>query len=124
MRVIGGVIPVRVKPDPLTLACETVTLDPPEFVNTSDNDCVPPTMTVPKAKLVGFTATAPAVTAVPDNGIVRLGFEAFDVTVTLPLADPETVGANLTVKVMLCPAFKVRGAVIPLEVKPEPLTTA
>jgi hypothetical protein len=32
------------------------------------------------------------------------------------------VGANLTVKVVLCPAFKVKGAVTPLRVKPEPLT--
>ena len=115
-------IPVRVKPDPLTLACETVTLDPPEFVNVPDSDCAPPTVTVPKPKLVGFAARAPAVTAVPDNGIVRLGFEAFDVMVTFPVADPEIVGANLTVKVVLCPAFKVKGAVTPLRVKPEPLT--
>jgi hypothetical protein len=120
--VIGGVIPVRVKPDPLTLAWETVTLDPPEFVNVPDSDCAPPTVTVPKPKLVGFAARAPGVTAVPDNGMLRLGFEAFDVIVTLPVADPETVGANLTAKVVLCPAFKVKGAVTPLRVKPEPLT--
>lgn len=118
---IGGVIPVRVKPDPLTLACETVRLDPPEFVNIADWDCVPPTVTVPKPRLVGFAARAPAVTAVPDNGMVKLGFEAFDVMVTLPVEDPETGGANLTVKVVLCPAFNVKGAVIPLRVKSEPL---
>ena len=99
-----------------------MTLDPPELVKMADNDCVPPTVVVPKAKLVGFAPRAPAVTAVPDNGMVRLGFEAFDVSVTLPIADPETVGANLTVKGALCPAFKLKGAVIPLRVKPEPLT--
>lgn len=118
---IGGVIPVRVKPDPLTLACETVTLDPPEFVNIPDSDCSPPSVTVPKAKLVGFAVTAPAVAPVPDNGMVRLGFEAFEVTVTLPVTDPEIMGANLTAKVVLCPALKVKGAVIPLRVKSEPL---
>ena len=121
---IGGVIPVRVKPDPLTLACETVTLDPPEFVNIPDSDCSPPSVTVPKAKLVGFAVTAPAVAPVPDNGMVRLGFEAFEVIVTLPVEDPETVGANLMVKVVLCPAFNVRGAVSPLSVKSSPLTVA
>jgi hypothetical protein len=119
--VIGGVIPVRVKPDPLTLACEIVTLDPPEFVNVADWDCVPPTVTVPKPRLVGFAKRTPAVTAVPDNGMVRPGFEAFDVTVTLPVTDPEVVGANLMPKVVLCPALKVKGAVIPLRVKSEPL---
>ena len=119
---IGGVIPVRVKPDPLTLACETVTLDPPEFVNVADWNCVPPTVTVPKPRLVGFAARAPAVAAVPDNGMVRLGFEAFEVTVTLPVEDPEPGGANLTVKDVLCPAFNVKGTVIPLRVKSEPLT--
>jgi hypothetical protein len=99
-----------------------VTLDPPELVNIADNDCVPPTVMVPKAKLVGFAPRVPAVTAVPDKGIARLGLEAFDVMVTLPVADPETVGANLTVKVVLWPAIKVKGAVTPLRVKPEPLT--
>jgi hypothetical protein len=44
--------------------------------------------------------------------------------VTLPVADPETVGANLTVKVVLCPAFNIRGALIPLTVKSGPLTAA
>jgi hypothetical protein len=123
-RVIGGVIPVRVKPDPLTPACETVTPDPPEFVNIPDSDCSPPSVTVPKAKLVGFAVTVPAVAPVPDNGMVRFGFEAFEVMVTLPVADPETVGANLTVKVVLCPAFNIRGALIPLTVKSGPLTAA
>jgi len=98
-----------------------VTLDPPEFVNVADRGCVPPTVTVPKPRLVGFAARAPAVTAVPDNGMVKLGFEAFEVTVTLPVTDPDIVGANLTVKVLLCPALKVKGAVIPLRVKSEPL---
>jgi hypothetical protein len=121
---MGGVIPLRVKTDPLTVACEIETLEPPEFVSVPDNDCVPPTVTVPKARLVGFAAIVPALAPVPDNGMERVGLGAFEVITTLPLAGPETVGANVTVKVALCPAFKVRGAAMPLRVKPDPLTAA
>jgi hypothetical protein len=54
--------------------------------------------------------------------MVRLGLEAFEVMVTLPLADPDIVGANATVKLVLWPAIKVIGALIPPSVKPDPLT--
>jgi hypothetical protein len=80
-----------------------------------------PTVTLPKLRLVGFDPSAPGVTAVPDNGIVRVGFEALDVMVKLPLALPADCGANVTVKVALCPAVSVTGAVIPLRLKPVPL---
>jgi hypothetical protein len=90
-----------VKPAPFTAAFEIVTLDPPEFVNVPDKDCVPPTVTVPNARLVGLDVIAPTVAAMPDNGMVRLGLDAFEVMVMLPLADPETVGANFTLKVVL-----------------------
>ena len=123
-KVRGTLIPLRVKPDPLTAACEIVTLEPPEFVNVPDSDCVPPTLTVPKASAVGFEVIAPAVAPIPDNGTVALGLDAFEVMVMLPLADPETVGANFTLKIVLCPALNVRGTAIPLRVKPGPLTAA
>jgi hypothetical protein len=42
--------------------------------------------------------------------------------VTLPLADPDIVGANATVKLVLWPAIKVIGALTPPSVKPDPLT--
>ena len=80
-----------------------------------------PTLMLPKLRLVGFDPSAPGVTAVPDNGMVRVGFEAFYVTVKLPLALPADCGANATVKVALCPAVSVTGAVIPLRLKPVPL---
>jgi hypothetical protein len=111
-----------VKPAPFTAAFEIVTLDPPEFVNVPDKDCVPPTVTVPNARLLGLDVIAPTVAAVPDNGMVRLGLDAFEVMVRLPLADPEAIGANVKVKLVLCPAVKVRGVLIPPSVKPDPLT--
>jgi hypothetical protein len=53
--------------------------------------------------------------------MVRVGFEAFDVMVTLPLTLPADDGANETLKVALCPVVSVTGVVIPLKLKLEPL---
>lgn len=47
--------------------------------------------------------------------------EAFDVTVTLPLAAPAAVGLNATVKVVFAPAANVMGVVPALKLKPVPL---
>lgn len=110
------------KPDPLTAAFEIVTLDPPEFVNVSDKDCVPPTVTVPNAKLLGCNVIAPAVAPVPDNGMVRVGLGASEVMLMLPLVDPDAIGAKVKVKLVLCPPLKVRGVLIPPSAKPDPLT--
>lgn len=55
-------------------------------------------MTFPKLSELGLALSCPAVAApVPDSETVRVGFEAFDVTVTVPLAVPVEVGANFTV---------------------------
>jgi hypothetical protein len=80
-----------------------------------------PTVTLPKLRLVGLPPSAPAATPAPDNGTVRVGVGAFDVIVTLPLALAADCGANVTLKVALCPAPSVIGAVIPLNVNPVPL---
>lgn len=88
------------------------------LVTVSDTDFVFPTVTAPKLMLLGFAPKPPGETPVPDNGMVRVGFEAFDVKVTLPLALPADDGLNETLKFALCPDDKVRGAVIPLRVNP------
>ena len=80
-----------------------------------------PTITVPKLRLDGFAPKVPGVTPVPERGIVKVGLEAFEVTLMLPLAAPPAAGENVTLKVAICPAFRVTGAVIPLRVKPVPL---
>jgi len=69
---------------------------------------------LPKASLAGLSESAPAVTPVPDNGMLRLGFEAFEVTVSVPLTAPLAVGSKLMLKEVLWPAGRVRGVVIPL----------
>ena len=91
------------------------------MVTVSDRDCLLPMVTVPKLRLVGFDPSAPGTTPVPDNGMFRVGLEALEVIVTLPLALPADVGVNVTVKVALWPAVSVAGVVIPLRLYTVPL---
>jgi hypothetical protein len=119
--VAGVVMPLRVKPAPLVATWEIVTLEPPVLVIVSDKDCLLPTVTLPKLRLVGFEPSAPAATPAPDNGTLRVGVGAFEVIVTLPLAFAADCGANVTLKLVLCPAASVIGAVIPLNANPVPL---
>src|SRR5579863_7610339 len=72
-------------------------------------------------KLVGDAVSTAAATAVPLKGIARLGFDAFDVTVAVPLNVPADPGANFTVNVVLCPAVNVTGGVIPEMLNPVPV---
>lgn len=81
-------MPLKVKPVPLMLTAEIVTLTPPVFVIVSDSAELLPTVTVPKFRLVGFGVSVPGVAPVPDNGIDSVGFDAFEVTVRVPVAFP------------------------------------
>jgi hypothetical protein len=74
-----------------------------------------------KVRLVGDAVKVAGVTAVPLKGIDKLGFEAFDVTVTVPLNVPADVGANFTVNDALCPGDSVTGGVIPEMLNPVPV---
>ena len=116
------VMPLSWNPVPLMLACDTLTAVPPVLVRVTVADCVVPVVTLPNASLVGLSDSVPGVTPVPVNGMSRDGFEAFEVTVTMPLALPALVGANLTEREAVCPADSVTGVVIPLTVNPVPLT--
>ena len=98
-----------------------VTLEPPVLVTVSDADRLLPTVTLPKLRLVGFDPSAPGASPVPDKGMVKVGLVAFEVTVTLPLADAADCGVNVTLKAALWPAVSVTGAVIPLRPNPVPL---
>jgi len=60
-----------------------------------------------KVRLVGEAVKVAGVTAVPLNGIDKLGFDASEVTVTVPLFVPADFGAYITVNDMLCPGVKV-----------------
>lgn len=93
----------------------------PVFVIVSVWDTLFPSSTLPKPRLVGLAPRAPAGAPVPDNGMVSVGFDALDVTVTFPLAAPVAVGLNATLKVALCPAVSVTGTETPLTLKLVPL---
>lgn len=84
----GVVMPPSVNPVPLIDTCETLTAVPPVLVSVTVAGCVAPTTTLPKASVVGLRESVPAVTPVPDRDMVSVGFDAFDVMVTVPLALP------------------------------------
>jgi hypothetical protein len=90
------------------------------FVTVSERVCLTPTVTLPKLRLAGLEASGPAVEPVPDRGIVKVGFDPLDVSVTVPLTVPAAVGMNETLKVVLWPPVRVTGEVIPLMLNPEP----
>jgi len=104
-----------------------VTLVPPELVIVTVWVWAVPTVTVRKVRLAGTTASCPPEAAVPATGnealteavlpeepeaepMVR---DANPLTATLPLADPELRGENVTVKLALCPAARVRAGLSP-----------
>ena len=78
-----------------------MTVEPPVLVTVSDSGWLEPVCTVPKFRLVGFEPSAPAAAPVPDNAIDTVGFGAFDVIVTVPLALPAVCGANVILNVVL-----------------------
>lgn len=98
-----------------------MTLEPPVFVTVSESELLFPTATLPKLRLVGFDPSEPCDTPVPDSGMFKVAFEALEMMLTLPLAPVADAAVNVTVKVALCPAVRVKGAVIPLRLNPVPL---
>jgi hypothetical protein len=69
-----------------------VTLDPPALVTVSEIVFVTPTCTFPNVRLVGFAVIGPAAAPVPDSGMLSVGFEPSDVSVTLPVTAPGAIG--------------------------------
>lgn len=124
MRLRGRVNPLMENPVPLKLACEMVTVDPPVLVRVSDKFALFPTCTLLKARVGAFAASAPGVTPVPESGMLKLGSEALEVRLTLPLAAPLAVGEKRTVNDALCPAANVKGKASPLKLNPVPLVVA
>ena len=112
------------KPVPLKLACEMITEDAPVLVRDCDKLVLLPTWTLPNASVDGVADKKPGVVPVPESTMLRLGFEPLEVILTLPLADPLTVGLKVTVKEALWPAVKVKGKESPLKLNPVPLAVA
>ena len=68
--------------------------------------------------------SAPGVTPVPESGMLKLGFEPFEVMLTLPLAAPLAVGLKSAVNEVLWPAVNVKGKDRLFRLNPLPLAVA
>ncbi len=123
-RTIGKLSPVTLNPLPVTLACVTVTLEPPELVKISDRVVLLPICTLPKLRLIEVAATVPGVAPLPESARVRLELAALLTIETLPFADPPVFGAKVTMKFVLWPADSVKGRLSPLRLKPAPVIVA
>jgi hypothetical protein len=121
--VTGVVIPVVLKPAPVTVTAEMVTVALPPFVRVMVCELFVPVATLPNAAVVGVAASCACV-PVPLNAIVVGEFGALLTIEMLPLAFPADVGANLALNVVLSPAPKVSGVVNPLMLRPAPDTVA
>ena len=69
---------------------------------------------MPKLRVAGLAPNTPGEVALPETGTVSVGLEASEVMVTVPVKDPATVGAKVTVKVVLWEGLRVSGGAIPL----------
>lgn len=99
--VSGSVNPLIENIAPVTFACEIVTADPPVLVSVSNKLELFPTCTFPNPRLLGFGVNVPCVTPVPESGMLKLGFEPFDVMLTFPFTTPLPVGLKSTVNDVL-----------------------
>jgi hypothetical protein len=127
----GKAMPFRVKPGPLRVAWEIVTLDVPELPKTALSVSLLPTWTFPKLRLLGLTVSCPAIAPVPvsrtvvrcANWRVRLPDPEYSRTM-LPVVPPLAWGAKVVVKLPLWPTANVSGKLIPLTLNPVPATSA
>ncbi len=107
----------------MEVAEEIVTLDP-LALSVAIKLLLVPTTTLPKFGVVGLTANWPVPVPVPDKAIVRVEFEAFEITERFPLALPLDFGAKVTLNVMLCPPDRLKGRFRPLKLKAAPVAVA
>src|SRR5258708_3159721 len=113
--------PLALKPAPVTVTPEMVTLEFPLLVSVTGNPPLPPTFTLPKLRLVGLAPSKNvAATPVPLRARVRGGPGALLLMETLPLALRVAEGANCALNVVLCPAASVSGTDKPAMPKPVP----
>jgi len=102
----------------LLAADDTVTL-PPVAVTVETPVVVEPMSTLPKLSVEGVIVSEPEVVEppLPLRGMLR----PEPGTKILPLSDPDDAGANVTVRVMICPLLKNSRSFGPLTEKPLPV---
>lgn len=98
---------MTLKPAPVTLAAEILTLDPPVFDTVSVCVWLPPTVTVPRFMLLGAAVRVPGVIPVPLSDTFTVGLEAFELMASVELNAPAAVGVNETVKFTAAPGDRV-----------------
>jgi len=111
------------KPVPLTLIVETVTLEFPAFFTATSSVLVPPTISFPKFRLAAESEIVRvSLTPVPLSASISVEFVAVLLNVRLPVTLPVIVGANPTAKLVVCPASSVSEGELasPFNVNPVP----
>ena len=112
--------PLKPKPAPEALAPVIFTTAFPELVRVMFCDEFPPTAILPNGTFVGLIVKPGCdCVPVPLSAIASGEFGASLAIEMLPVAAPAAVGANFTVKEVLCPPFNVV-AESPLMLKPAP----
>ena len=101
--VTGKEIPLTENGDPVVMPAEVTLTEPLLALRVAVCFWLDPTVTFPKLRLTGLTASCPGVTVLPEpvSGIERLELAAFEVIERAPLTAPLDVGANATLKVKL-----------------------
>jgi len=117
------VTPLSLYPVPNTVTLEIVTFEFPLLVSVVVNELLLPTFTFPKLKLDELSPrTRVAATPVPlkEMGSGELG--ALLIRVIVPVTLPSVFGPNTALNVAALPAPMVTGAVMPVVLKPAPVT--
>lgn len=122
-RVLGRDNPTRRNSELVEVADVMVTLEP-VAVSVAVKVLLVPTVTPPKSNTPALDVNRPPETPVPERATARFGFDASETTAMAPLTAPPTFGLKRTLKVMLCPPFRLKGKVRPLKLKPAPVTVA
>jgi hypothetical protein len=117
--VSGAVIPVVLKPAPVTVTEEIVTVALPPFVRLTVCELFVPVVTLPNAAVVGVAANCGCV-PVPLKAIVAGEPGALLTIEMLPVAAPAEVGAKPAENDALLPALIVIGMLAPLMLNPAP----
>jgi hypothetical protein len=119
--VTGAVIPVVLNPAPVTVTEEIVTVALPPFVRLMVCELFVPVVTLPNAAVVGVADNCGCV-PVPLREIVSGELGALLTTVIVPVTIPAALGPKTALNVAALPAPMVTGAVIPVVLKPAPVT--
>ena len=122
-KVRGRAGPLRLKPFPVTVSWEMVTLPVPVLVRITGSVLLLPSTMLPKFVLVGL-AVISRVTPVADRETVAGELVALLTTERLPMTLPLVAGAKVALRVAVWPAVRMSGNKRPLVLKPDPVTFA